>query len=309
MRLLAIFFALVQVLSALENVTAVQPCEAFNNMKHTKNTESVKLTTGTSYRVIESKRGQHYIRMEGIAIPNRWVDAACFEGGVKSEQPLTRQTEEPEGRNKGSKMLLALSWQNAFCETHRHVKECKRRGVSYTDTRFSLHGLWPQPRGNEYCNVPYEEKEKDKRHKWREIDMPSITDTTYGELLRIMPGVDSHLHHHEWIKHGTCSGMSADVYFTKAVKLVRQVNDSKLGEFFSQNIGKSVTLEQVRFKMNESFGAGSGRHVELRCQKGLITEVWIHLGSEGDDLSQMLRDGDIPHGNCFRGMIDRAGYE
>ncbi|MDQ7084316.1 MAG: hypothetical protein Q9M36_05020 [Sulfurovum sp.] len=25
-----------------------------------------------------------------------------------------------------SENLLALSWQNAFCETHRYKKECKR---------------------------------------------------------------------------------------------------------------------------------------------------------------------------------------
>jgi len=214
-----------------------------------------------------------------------------------------------KGSADSSKELLALSWQNAFCELHRYIKECKNIKLEkYTDTKFGLHGLWPQPRNNIYCGVSNQNKKFDKRHKWGNLPSLNLTPETIKGLKEIMAGYESNLHKHEWIKHGTCSNLTPDNYYKKAISLTKQINDSKVGQFFAQNIGKRVTLQQVRFKMNESFGFGSGKKVEFRCRQGMITELWIHLGSGEGDIKELLKNGKNISSRCKKGKIDRVGF-
>jgi ribonuclease T2 len=123
-----------------------------------------------------------------------------------------------------------------------------------------------------------------------------------------MPGVASNLHRHEWIKHGTCSGREAEDYFKEAAELARQVNRSGVGHFFTANQGRRVTLRQIRFKVDESFGKGSGKRVEMLCRQGMITELWFHLRGESEELSELLKDGKKARSRCRKGRIDSAGF-
>jgi ribonuclease T2 len=286
-----------------KSVIAIDKCELYNNMRHSKNTDKLTLDIDREYQVLDNKRGQYYIKTEHKSVQNRWVDQSCFS----SKKPIAQKGSKQ--KSKEQQLLLALSWQNSFCETHRKVKEC--RGVkdgAYTNTRFGLHGLWPQPRTNLYCSVSYSDKKFDKSHQWYKLPKLNLSDTTRKELLSVMPGSASNLQKHEWIKHGTCYGKSADEYYSIAISLTKQFNSSKVGRFFGQNIGKSVKLEQVRFKMGESFGKGSGKKLELRCRGGLITEVWLHLGGSGDNLKTLLEGGKEIYSKCKEGRIDRVGF-
>ena len=314
-KFILITLMLLSPLFAQKMVVATQSCEAYNNMKHTNNTGKQSLTIGDSYKVLDDKKGQYYITISGISVPNRWVDKNCFEASTATKTPPTQKAKTPPTEKaktthstKPKYSLLALSWQNAFCQTHQRKAECQRARGAYTDTRFSLHGLWPQPRENLYCDVSSKQKQFDKRGQWYQLPKLELTATTRKELLRIMPASTSNLQKHEWIKHGTCSGMNPQEYYAHAIELTKQLNNSKVGQFFSQNIGKKVTLQQVRFKMNESFGQGSGKRAELRCRNGLITEIWLHLGNQGESLQALLQGGKEVNSRCREGKIDRVGF-
>ena len=43
-------------------------------------------------------------------------------------------------------------------------------------------------------------------------------------LAEVMPGIADCLDRYEWAKHGTCSGMGADAYFSRAIELVNRAN-------------------------------------------------------------------------------------
>lgn len=297
---------------------AKDSCPIYNNMKHTKNSGNQTLQIGLSYRVIDEKKEQYYISVPDINTPNRWVDKSCFglsqkitQDKVVIKEKSIKIVEKKESKNisSSSDMLLALSWQNAFCETHRYLKECKNRAKKYTDINFGLHGLWPQPRENIYCDVSSEDKSLDKSHKWNRLSSLKLSDKTRKELLEVMPSsASSYLQRHEWLKHGTCANMNEDDYYSKAIALTKEFNGAKVGDFFRQNIGKKVTLAQIGFKMNESFGRGAGNKIELICQKGLISEIWLHLGSEGDDMQSLLKSGQNVRSRCKEGIIDRVGF-
>ena len=295
-------------------------CPAYNNMKHTHNSHHVMLDPERKYTVLDVHKGQKLIVVKGEQPAQRWVDGECFEAerpgaSQKTERAVPSGETDRDNRavkravSRPEEMLLALSWHNAFCETHRSRKECRRGGGGYgSDSHFVLHGLWPQPISNVYCNVSPQLKKYDRNRLWSRLPEPPMSTETKQELARVMPGVASYLHRHEWIKHGTCSGRDAESYFKEAAELTTQVNRSRLGHFFTANQGKRVTLRQIRFKVDESFGKGSGRRVEMLCRRGMITELWFHLRGEGKELSELLKNGKKARSRCRKGRIDSIGY-
>ena len=316
-------------------------CELFNNLKHTKNRGSEVLKLDRTYEMLKHHKGQYLLKVEYATPSQRWVDDDCLSlrplrgtpiydamkqknvqksvSTDKKVSKINRQNNKdvsvvPKKQKVLSKQnLLALSWHNAFCETHRYKKECKR-GIGNLlkrkshETQFVLHGLWPQPRNKVYCNVDQTLRIADKNKRWRDLPSLALDEEVEKKLSKIMPGVASNLHKHEWIKHGTCYSTDANRYYKDAILLVEQVNSSKLGEFFRNNIGKYVSLKQVRNVANKSFGRGTGERVTLQCKRGLITELWLHLGSGSDDLETLLKRGKKSYSRCKGGRIDRAGY-
>lgn len=315
----------------------VKECSAYNNMKHTKNTHNIQLKKNVKYTVLKHHKGQNLIIVKGENPAQRWVDDTCFTKNKKStnrdnvrpaksdvvkiEDELNtavenidreKHTKKYQTDKTSKKNILALSWHNAFCETHRYKKECRPRLSSglkhYSAKHFVLHGLWPQPRSKQYCNVDNALIAADKHKQWRNLPCLALDEETEDKLNRVMPGFASDLHKHEWIKHGTCYGTEADRYFRDAISLVEQFNSSKAGAYFSKHIGKRVTLKQVRHLFDRSFGVGTGKRVEMKCKKGLVTELWLHLGSGSDDLATLLKRGKITRSRCQGGRIDKAGF-
>ena len=309
-----IIFLLVMALSlfARYEVAPTENCPAYNNMKHSQNSHGVHLDTGRKYTVLQHHKGQVLVLVKGEQPAQRWVDESCFP--ARREPEISEHTKKYEYAEKPKYLLLALSWHNAFCETHRSRKECQRSLSSFGQKRskedgFVLHGLWPQPHSRVYCKVPKTLVFLDKHHRWNRLPEPDIESELRRALSGVMPGVSSNLHQHQWVKHGSCYGTDAQRYFEDAVHLTEQVNASKVSRFFVQNTGKRVTLQQVRFLFDSAFGKGAGRRVELRCRQGLVTELWLHLGKADEtDLSVMLRNGKAARSQCQSGIIDRAGY-
>jgi len=322
-------------------------CEAYNNMKHTKNTHHVVLDLTHKYTVLRSHKGQKLLLIKGEQPSQRWVDEKCFgETQVKGKETLEsmeselarleKEMQNTLGTNKAKKIvkienaftplrnkkqrvtstqnLLALSWHNAFCETHRYKKECKRGFSSFfhANTRhekqFVLHGLWPQPRSNVYCLKNKKMINADKSKRWGSLPSLDLDKDTKEMLSKVMPGFKSQLHKHEWLKHGTCYGRDANSYFNDAISLLKQVNKSEIGMFFTKNIGNKVSLKEIRRVAEKAFGRGIGSRIVIQCKRGLITELWLTLGSGNSDLKSLLEKGKTAHSRCKGGRIDKAGF-
>jgi ribonuclease T2 len=309
---------------------ATKTCEAFNNMKHTSNSNDVSLKVGTEYRILQENKGQILILVEGERVAQRWVDEGCFSD-MKTQESKTepKKVEEKKGLSLSSLLksiqgrgttqqmhkstskqnLLAISWQNAFCQTHQYKRECKNMSSKdFGAFEFVLHGLWPQPRNNQYCNVDKKQVGMDKNKQWHRLNKLDLTSEVRSNLAKLMPGYGSNLHKHEWIKHGTCYGTNASDYYADAMNLLTQVNSSKVGQFFKQNIGKTIRLEEVRKVFDKEFGLGAGKHVTMNCKRGLVTELWLHLGNKGNTLSELFKTGERPSRTCHKGRIDAVGF-
>ena len=321
-RVVVVFVVLFGWLFAETTLYPAKACALYNNLKHTVNRDNVYLDMTQSYTMLKHHKGQYLIKVPGATPPQRWVDDDCLtlrplKGTPLYEKKVSRVPGKIDNVSSNEEMtdmpqplVLALSWQNAFCETHRNKKECRRRfWGGRSDNRFTLHGLWPQPREKVYCGVSRDLVALDKRGQWSRLPEPKLSKKTYRSLKEVMPGVVSYLHRHEWIKHGTCYGADAESYFSHAVALTRRVNDSKVSALFARMVGKRITLQQVRFAVDQSFGKGAGKRVELRCRRGMVTEIWLHLyGTAKDDLSTLLHRSRKVRSRCTSGIVDAPGW-
>jgi len=355
-------FVLTTLLLAQYEAKPSKPCEAYDNMQHTKNSNKIILDTSKSYTILKSHKGQKNILVTDANPDQRWVDRECFNQGKNTsiqsmEEELARLEKEMEmtlGLEKkkpivskqnmqkkrktsltmeeelallekqmhtnlntkqkkfttSKQNILALSWHNAFCETHRYKKECIR-GLSTRksyEEQFVLHGLWPQPRNNIYCNVSKNVKSLDKAKRWKDLPSMDLDDEIKKKLSYIMPGFASALHKHEWVKYGTCYGTDANTYYANAISLVEQFNDSSLAAFFKVNRGKRVTLRHIKKIAQKEFGKGVSKNIAIQCKKGLITEIWLQLGSGSEDLVTLLKKGKKLYSRCKSGYIDKVGF-
>ena len=214
-------------------------------------------------------------------------------------------------------LLLAISWQPALCDTHQSKTECRSQTSDRFDAdHFSLHGLWPQPRGVEYCGVPATQKSDDKAGDWDKLPPVEVDAETRAELEKVMPGTQSMLERHEWTKHGTCYKTSADEYFDDSLAVIGAINASKVRDLFAGAIGRSLTQDEIRAAFDESFGAGAGERVRVSCSRDgnrrLIGELTIGLlGEITDDpeVSALIAAARPTDGGCTEGIVDAVGFQ
>jgi ribonuclease T2 len=289
--------------------TASKECAAFQSIKKKSNAGNVSVTTGGSYALLGKNKADatHY----WIEIPNaqpaqRWVAVACG---------ATDQAGVAPGKTQPAKVgapfyVLALSWQPAFCESKREKTECKtEKSTDYQASNFALHGLWPQPRRNVFCGVDQASIALDDQRQWDKLPVVSLSPGTRAGLDRVMPGTQSLLERHEWIKHGTCyPGGSAEAYYKDSVRLTEAVNASVVQDFVAANIGKTIQTQDLRAKFDEAFGKGAGERVRVSCDKqGRIAEITIGLKGNipaGTDMAVLIAASEPTDAGCPQGLVD-----
>ncbi len=304
-------------------------CPATQAIRSGKNPGNIATDAGQSYELLAGNKDAptHYlIRVPGADPERRWVKVDCghVSGGSASTEPaapVPADQGKPAAPVSGKpEYVLALSWQPAFCETKPGKTECKAQTAAGFDaTHFTLHGLWPQPNGNFYCQVAAADKANDNPARWQDLPPVELEPNTRSELDRVMPGTASALDRHEWIKHGTCYGKSQQAYFSDALNLTRAANASPVRDLFTQNIGRDLTSGQIRAAFDSAFGPGAGERVRVSCVKDpssgrrLIGELTLGLAGPigpNSSLSELLL-ASVPTNNagCPKGIVDPIEFQ
>ncbi len=312
-------------------------CPATQNIKAGTNPGNVMTQAGRSYPIHAANRrdATHYrIEVEGAEPRLRWVAAGCgahvAKGGASTAKPAmprpsapasglrSKPRPQPSWHEAGvPEYLLAITWAPAFCETHRSKPECRSQSPGRYDARhLSLHGLWPQPIGNFYCNVPARQRSIDEDGRYGSLDPIRLRPETRTQLERVMPGTRSNLHRHEWVKHGSCFGDGdPDAYFRASIAMMDAINASAVRDLLAANVGGRVTARSIRNAFNDAFGEGAGSRVAITCDRGMIRELRIELRGQVEghtSLADLIHSAEpVPaaRSNCRSGRVDRAGFD
>jgi ribonuclease T2 len=152
--------------------------------------------------------------------------------------------------------VLSLTWVPGFCAAKKDPAECSK-GLG-----FALHGLWPQYEGGSYpafCGRAA--LSASDRNRFQDVyPSPSMID-------------------HEWSKHGTCSGLAPNAYFT--------LSRNDLAAVAIPNAYRNPTILRARdaASVKQAFVAANSSlptgGVKVVVSGGLVSEVDICLTKDG----------------------------
>ncbi|WP_157015231.1 ribonuclease T2 family protein [Mesorhizobium xinjiangense] len=154
--------------------------------------------------------------------------------------------------------VLSLSWSPSYCAAEGADANRQQCG-SGRPYAFVVHGLWPQfERGYpEYCALA-------------DRDVPSAE---IKGLLPIMPSAG--LIRHQWVKHGSCAGLSREEYFA----VLRAAHDAVVIPQDFRHAADYRTIEPKRVEQafleaNPDLDADG---IAVTCDRRYLREVRICL--------------------------------
>ncbi|WP_333823871.1 ribonuclease T2 [Pinisolibacter sp.] len=170
--------------------------------------------------------------------------------------------------------VLSLSWSPSWCEATGDARGDAQCARPYS---FVVHGLWPQyHRGwPADCNAA---KAPPSREQVR-------------DMLDIMPSPG--LIQHEWRKHGTCSGLSGEVYLRIIRKLYEKIRIPD--EFKDTSRPRMVSTREVEAAFVSANKGLDPDEIAVQCDSRRLQEVRICLKK---DLSAFVSCGETERRSC-----------
>ncbi len=165
--------------------------------------------------------------------------ALCLAARVAVAQPDASREQEPPG--KFDFYLMSFTIAPSFCAlSARYAEKQECRGATdagYRATPLTVHGLWPnrervsvnlQP---QYCAGP---------------PLGQLSPSLREKLAHWMPGVADGLDRYEWRRHGACSGLTPEAYFSAAVRLAERA-DATIGAVLRDGgmLGHEVKVDDI----------------------------------------------------------------
>lgn len=175
--------------------------------------------------------------------------------------------------------VLSLSWSPSWCETTGKARGDVQCARPYA---FVVHGLWPQ-------YVRGFPADCDARTP------PPGREQVRG-MLDVMPSPG--LVAHEWRKHGTCSGLSAEAYF----KVIRRLSEKiRIPEAYRDTVAPQMVstgeVERAFIAANRGLDANE---IAVVCDSRRLQEVRICLNR---DLSAFTACGEVDRRACRLGRL------
>jgi ribonuclease T2 len=213
-----------------------------------------------------------------------------------------RPVPAPAAPGASDSSLLVVTWAPSLCKVERSNPGCRSGHVQRVGRAFLLHGLWPQPSTEQYCEVPGGQRGRQRQSVVLPADLQARLQAAMSDAAVMT--------RHEWNAHGTCSGLTPPEYFDIAATLADQAG-ATLEPVFGESVGRPVTAAAVRGAFDAAVGPGAGDRVSMTCrrvgQDQLAYEVRLSLPPvaelRGDTLRQALAAGPEVASGCGQGTV------
>jgi ribonuclease T2 len=214
-----------------------------------------------------------------------------------------RRSVEP-AKASSNASVLALTWGPSLCRAEPSTPGCRSGHVKKLGQALLLHGLWPQPSTEQYCDLPKGSTDR------KSVALPDDV----RNMLRDMMSDEKFMAAHEWYAHGTCSGVTPQEYFGIAAALAKQMS-AVLNPVIVRADGTRLSPGIVRDAVDARFGRGTGQRVALTCrdvggQGPVIYEVRVSLPPvvelrAAPNLADSLTRGPVIAPGCGKGRVVR----
>jgi ribonuclease T2 len=169
--------------------------------------------------------------------------------------PGTAAAQKPAEPGHFDYFLLNLSWSPEFCATSASNPQCAAH------PGFVLHGLWPQNRDGTWpANCVTHAPGPTNPSAW----------------LDITP--DLSLIAHEWTKHGTCTTLNGDTYFTLARQAYRSITiPNRFRDVDREITMKPDEIVDLFLHANTTLSA---ENININCENDHLTAIEVCLGKD-----------------------------
>jgi ribonuclease T2 len=198
------------------------------------------------------KRGDATVISVTVGLAAVVIAAVAFSVVVLDRKPRPTETAATS-----TSSLLVLTWAPSLCKVEPSNSGCRSGHVGALGQSFVLHGLWPQPSTEQYCEVPKGTPDRDRKP----VSLPPDLQAN----LKAMMSDSAIMTTHEWYAHGTCSGVTPPEYFGVAAILADQAG-RLLDPVFKQAAGQQISARSVRQIVDAQLGDGLGKRVGLSCR-------------------------------------------
>lgn len=206
-----------------------------------------------------------------------------------SEQPAPTSRVTSKQSGSFDFYLLALSLTPAFCELEPNKRQCVRLNrQTNAQTPLTLHGLWPDKSAARIANCGGEG-----------FSLKSLREQIDPERIsRLMPGAADGLAAYQWRKHGSCSGLTPEVYFGEALDWTERIN-AVLASALAASTGKTLSADGLRStaeKLMPGLGGAMSFHCKARPRKSsplgspMLVELRICLSKAADNRIDSLAE-------------------
>ncbi len=160
-------------------------------------------------------------------------------------------------------------------------------------------------------------KALDRSGRWDQLPALEPSNELRRDLKEKMPGYRSHLHRHEWIKHGTCmQNANPEMYFRVSLKLLDDFNRSTARPLFTQHIKQWLDGKTIREAFEIDFGGNRADSLQIRCHndgdRRLISELVVSLSgntTQQTNIESLLENSTRINPGCTGGIVDSVGYQ
>jgi ribonuclease T2 len=191
-----------------------------------------------------------------------WILAATAFGAALLVTPAAARWHGAHGDRVGQfdYFVLSLSWSPEHCAS-ANGRTDERQCSSTRSYGFVVHGLWPQSASGSLDSCAAAGK----------LD-PAVVDG----MLDLMPSPA--LVHHEWKKHGTCTGMPPADYFEKVRAASRSVRIPETYRDLQKP--RTVDAKAVRKDFLQTNPGFEGDDLAVICRQRHLREVRVCLDKE-----------------------------
>lgn len=214
----------------------------------------------------------------------------------------------------GSREILSVSWQPGYCAARPKSRGCTDFSpASSAAKQFSLHSRFQT--WSSYCGIDAGLKQRARKGKWTDLPEVTLASGTRERLLTAMPAARLGFDRQQWLRSGSCVAASAEVYYSRSLDLLDQLNASPIPSLLKQKAGGIVTLTEVRAAFDTAFdtafGPGAGERVRLSCRKAgdqtFVIGLTIGLVRGEGKLPALISGASPRKSRCTEGFMAAAG--
>jgi len=178
--------------------------------------------------------------------------------------------------------LFAMLWQPGVCQgAERNDPGCRSPRTFWNES-FTIHGLWP-----DFFNGSWPQfcrREPLKLDVINKIGLETMRTVWPNVAENESSSNYSSFWEHEWDKHGTCTGMTQEEYFTTTVDVFLNI---KTPAIIIKNIGKKISPNDIRDAL------GGNDMVVLGCdENNNFFQAFVCLQEKDMGEKRMARTGE-----------------